>query len=582
MVPVSAPFNLNTIYPSLPLLPERGYKGCVNYYNETYRRLTIRQYALDDVGFRVDIVAGCVESPLFWFDNFAVCLDPKHDLKRLPLVLLDSQRHLPLFFLAWSREYRNATNRPWSQALKKSREMGATWIACNTATYGFCFTEFFRAGFLTRSGTELDSKSVGSLFGKIQFQLDNLPLWLTPRYERNRSDHEFYNLDNQASIVGSKTVADAFRGDRQDVTFIDESASLPNADEVSASVDEVTECPVHISTPKGKGNRFAKICLGELFETHTPDEGDKLQEGIGFLIHTLHYSSRPDRDPETREGAEWIRNKRATTTAEQFAQEHDINFEVSQPGRILPDFSEATHVYRRAAKGESDSQDEWKATLRWLNLKCPVEPVYLEAWDFGLYTGPVHAFYVPPFKLNDRYGKARDYGDVLYLTDYQIWYDRAYDDVIREYAEAGYWTPDNTSGHRPQHRIGDVYGKGRGDASKKSWFDFFEESGMPIEGRSMSGKLEHCLNLFRIKVRDFQVRCGPKCSDVFDTNLPTLTLCLEQYARHPGTGKPDKSSPLSHLFDAALFLVDYVWNDQKIKMVTQNDQTRDRTKSRIV
>jgi len=433
--------------------------------------------------------------------------------------------------------------------------MGASWLCVDASSYGLLFKPHSRWGFLTRSGTELDSLTTGTLLGKVAHQLDALPAWMLGNIVRSRVDHEFVNLDNNASIKGSKTVLDAFRGDRHTATFVDEAASIPSLNMMSASLNNVTDCLIYVSTPKGKSGLYAKICLGDGFETHETGE-----QGLGWMIHTLHYSQRPDRDPDTTEGRQWRESKQADCTPEEWAQEWEIDFEVSQPDRILPEFSTRTHTY---------SEDEHRSVLEWIRRVCPVTPLLIEAWDFGegvSQTSVVHAYWVPPYTLE---GDDTVYGDFIYYLDYGTWQATPYDEILADLAEMGWYTKDNPRGRRPDVRIGDAYGKSKG-ADQESWFSFFSYANVDLQSRTLAGRLKRALMTMRVRARDKKILISPACIEKFNPRLPSLGEALEQYQYDARTGKPKKHSEYSHLFDAALFAADYVWAPSYIEVKKQS------------
>jgi hypothetical protein len=84
---------------------------------------------------------------------------------------------------------------------------------------------------------------------------------------------------------------------------------------------------------------------------------------LGVTAVRLHYSADPGRDVSTPEGAAWHeRARRLYPDPQQWAQEMEINFWVTQGARVYPEFSEQVHC---------------------MPLQHRTRKVIYRAWDFG-------------------------------------------------------------------------------------------------------------------------------------------------------------------------------------------------------
>lgn len=100
--------------------------------------------------------------------------------------------------------------------LEKSRAEGASWLILMLCLHKWLYMPLFAAGFVSKDEKSADDpKNPDSLFWKIQFQLDNLPDWMVPKYQRVINTHSFTNLDNGATLVAYSATSDVASGGRK-------------------------------------------------------------------------------------------------------------------------------------------------------------------------------------------------------------------------------------------------------------------------------------------------------------------------------------------------------------------------------
>lgn len=100
--------------------------------------------------------------------------------------------------------------------LEKSRAEGASWLILMLCLHKWLYVPLFAAGFVSKDEKSADDpKNPDSLFWKIQFQLDNLPEWMVPKYNRVINSHTFTNLENGATLAGYAATSDVASGGRK-------------------------------------------------------------------------------------------------------------------------------------------------------------------------------------------------------------------------------------------------------------------------------------------------------------------------------------------------------------------------------
>lgn len=525
-----------------------GRHGAVDVARESKRRLSLLMAAAMDPVLQAHFRTRCAEDPFFWFDNFAWTYNGKKSPQNVPFVPWDFQRDVIKAFLGIGKHGRDEQGLLWPLGIDKSRDLGLTWVLVGCAFQDWSFHPGADYGLMTRSGTDLDSKSRNSLFGKLDFLLKMSPSWLLPKYERRRMPAPvLFNEDTGAAIEGSRTVPDAFRGGRHRRTIVDEAASVPKLGSIMESLDDVTPAPVLVSTPKGRGNYFANVIHGEA--------GQILewgQSGVGWCHLRMHHSQHPERDPHTPEGRLWVKRERARRTKEKWAQEQDCDYSASVPGRIFAEFDPNCHVF---------SPEEWDDpdVIAFIS-QLPV----IEGWDFG--EGNALTCVV--------WGAYSASEDTLYLLDYRVWKEVTFERVARDYADAGWRCKYNPNGRVPHRRLGDIAGKQR-DSSQLSWLENLKRVGIPITGRLLrdGDGLRHRL---RLKFGAEKIICSPLCQVKQPDwrHLPSLTESIDQYRRDMATGKPIKTGSggqYSHLSDGVLHIGDEVWPMSTNEQIKQPD-----------
>lgn len=193
----------------------------------------------------------CAEDSLMWVAAWCMLFEPRPTPRTFEFIPWTHQVPVWKQMEKWLG-YRDI-------GLEKSRAEGASWMILMLCLHKWLYTPMFAAGFVSKDEKSVDDpKNPDSLFWKIQFQLDNLPKWMVPKYHRIVNMHTFTNLEISSTIAGYSATGDVASGGRKTVFVLDELAKFPRGPdkEAMASTQYVTECRYLISTPKGPDGAY--------------------------------------------------------------------------------------------------------------------------------------------------------------------------------------------------------------------------------------------------------------------------------------------------------------------------------------
>ena len=275
------------------------------------------------------------EGCIFFIENFLWTFNPKEEPKHFPFILFDFQKRAV-------REIIEHIDHGRDEMLEKSREMGASWLLFAAITLWYWT---FREGinFLMGSYKEdlVDNKTVDSLIGKVDYEIQLLPKWLLPKAwnaKKHRTHMKINNPDNGNLITGDTMNPNFGRGSRKTAILFDELGFWQYAKDAWESAGDSTNCRIAVSTPSGY-NFFALL----------------RESGIDIL--TLHWREHPLKDQE------WYNYECARRSEEEIAQELDISYSKSKSGRVYPEWNDDNVI-----KGLYEYDDSL--------------PLYV-FWDFG-------------------------------------------------------------------------------------------------------------------------------------------------------------------------------------------------------
>lgn len=278
-----------------------------------------------------------VEGCIFFLENFGWTFDPRphNDMKHLPFILFEYQKET----VAWLIDH---IDNGRDGLIEKSRDMGISWVVFVWVSIWYWL---FRDGvnILVGSYKEklVDDRTKDSLFGMIDYAVDNLPKWIMPKgfnKQKHRTQMKLVNPANSNLITGDTMNPDFGRGTRKTAILYDELGSWDYAKDAWETGGDSTSCRIGNSTPKGY-NFYAML------------------RDTKIDVLTLHWSRHPLKD------GKWYEYECLRRTPEEVAQELDISYNKSQEGRVYSEWND-TNV--ETGTFEYD----------------PMLPLYV-GWDFG-------------------------------------------------------------------------------------------------------------------------------------------------------------------------------------------------------
>lgn len=280
-----------------------------------------------------DPAAGCI----FFIENFGWSFDPRpeHAPHHLPFIMFEYQREA----IRWMVEH---IDNGRDGLFEKSRDMGASWLFFVWVPLWYWL---FRSGtnFLVGSYKEalVDDRTNDSLFGKIDYALQSLPVWMLPKnfnFSKHRTKLKLINPQNQNQITGDTMNPHFSRGSRKTAVLFDELGFWEYAKDAWESSGDSTSCRIANSTPHGYNYYY------------------KLRDS-GIDVFTMHWKDHPLKDQQ------WYNFECARRTPEEVAQELDISYSKSREGRVYPEWND-----KNVKKGFYEYNER--------------APLYI-GWDFG-------------------------------------------------------------------------------------------------------------------------------------------------------------------------------------------------------
>lgn len=151
--------------------------------------------------------------------------------------------------------------------IEKSRDMGVSWLVLVAMVRRWLF-EFEQAfGLTSRTEDYVDNGSdPKSLFFKVRFLVDRLPMWMLPGRGRDvaKKHMTLANLENGSIFVGEAPTGNMFRGGRLTALLADELAAFDRnmGFAVMGSTRDVTPSRIFPSTLARQSGAFEQLALG--------------------------------------------------------------------------------------------------------------------------------------------------------------------------------------------------------------------------------------------------------------------------------------------------------------------------------
>lgn len=176
-----------------------------------------------------------------------------------PFVLWECQRDAAVEIIDGVRDGRDVV-------VRKTRDMGASWLLCAVAVWGWMF-KGWQSLLVSRVEDLVDrTGDPDSLFWKVDYLIAGQPPWLLPaapeKFTKGGEWRQHMMLRHPASgatIAGQASTEHIGRGGRRTLVLFDEFAALDHADAAWRSAADCTSCRIACSTPIGAGTEYARL-----------------------------------------------------------------------------------------------------------------------------------------------------------------------------------------------------------------------------------------------------------------------------------------------------------------------------------
>jgi len=280
---------------------------------EAARRIILHQKLARDVELRSLRYTLWRDDPVLFVNDCVWTFDPRTPEKFLPMVLFPRQED----FIRWLSARMAATDQGIAE---KTRDMGLTYCAAAWTLHSWIFAQGFKATFVSRVENLVDKKGdPDCIFEKLRTMLYRLPSWLRPSkfVPREHDSHmKMINPDTGAVITGEGG-ANAGRGGRSTIYFVDEAAYLEQPRKVEPAISANSDCRIYISTPNGPDALFWKKRFSDYF-----NGTDR--------IFTFHWRDDP------RKNQAWWEEKKREMDPVDFAREVEIDYSESAEDTLIP------------------------------------------------------------------------------------------------------------------------------------------------------------------------------------------------------------------------------------------------------
>lgn len=183
--------------------------------------------------------------------------------------------------------------------IRKSRDMGASWLVVGLAAWGWLF-HGWQSLLVSRVEDNVDrTGDPDSLFWKVDYIIGSQPSWVLPcTADQMRKGGAFRqhmvlrHPSSGATIAGQASGAHIGRGGRRTFVLFDEFAALEDDEAAWRSASDTTSCRIALSTPIGYGTRYDKLVqeargtgnpeLVEMLYWHHPEKAVGSEARVDF------------------------------------------------------------------------------------------------------------------------------------------------------------------------------------------------------------------------------------------------------------------------------------------------------------
>jgi len=165
------------------------------------------------------------------------------------------------------REIVDAVSDGRDVVIRKSRDMGASWLLAGVSAWGWLF-KGWQTLLVSRVEDGVDRPGdPDSLMWKVDYMLQSQPPWVLPgvaddllkRGSETRQHMMLRNPVSGSTIAGQASTALVGRGGRRTMVLFDEFASMGEAEAAWRSAADATACRIAVSTPLGTGTQYSTL-----------------------------------------------------------------------------------------------------------------------------------------------------------------------------------------------------------------------------------------------------------------------------------------------------------------------------------
>jgi hypothetical protein len=470
----------------------------------------------------------CRSSILYFINVFCWTFIPGQEA--VPFICYDFQEDLATWML-WLYKIQ------LPGLVEKSRKQGLSWLM--RFVHGYILL-FFRNKInfsLSLGQSEVDDRTMNSLFGKQRYFMNRLPLWMRGGWKEKSDDTDkmsfIYLKDNNSLLEGLLTGSTAGRSGRGNLADYDEFAHVKTAQEVLEAGSSLADCEIYISTVKGRNNPFAMMA-------HNP----------ATIKKTIHWTQNPTLN---KEWAVKERSKSKYITQEIWDQEMDIKYESSTPGRVFPQLV-------------SFLDEEEKLAGKWCHVvegkEFEYDPSYPVSigMDFGLSDPNTVVFAQLKPCLPEFQNK---YGKMLVIFEEHSEINEPLIDIPGT-MEKGLCTKLLEKGYRYERVIGDLYtADKRENLTKKKYKNEIRAQGLWLEGKRNS--IDNTLLTLRgLLETPGAIAINKRCTQLLIA-LQNWSYQVDKEGLPIPDAKPMVRSQHSHYCKAILYLCDFIYGTDKKK-----------------
>jgi len=227
-------------------------------YTEVFKERISRIREIERGGAKMkkQALAYYKKNPVDFINHWCMTYDPRNAAKETPVYMPFCMFKKQEEFVEWLHELIIDQE---NGLVEKSRDMGATWVACGFSVWCWLFLDGSAVGWGSRKEALVDRiGDPDSIFEKIRIIIKYLPEFLTPEGLSDRDHLLFMKCINPAngSTITGEGGDNIGRGGRKLIYFKDESAHYERPELIEAALADNTNVQVDISSVNGAGNVF--------------------------------------------------------------------------------------------------------------------------------------------------------------------------------------------------------------------------------------------------------------------------------------------------------------------------------------